>query len=118
MKLLKFTTGILLMLGIAFGAFGAHALKNILDSYQTSIYEKAVFYHLFHALGLLVLVLNSNKHKLICLFLIAGIVFFSGSLYLLAITGQKWLGMITPIGGTCFIIAWLLFAINSLKSKD
>jgi uncharacterized membrane protein YgdD (TMEM256/DUF423 family) len=115
---------VLMGLAVAFGAFGAHGLKNSLDAYALSVYEKAVFYHFVHALGILLLVslcssqiLSSSALSKINICLLLGIVFFSGSLYILAISGIKWLGAITPIGGLLFIVAWSLLAVELLKTK-
>jgi uncharacterized membrane protein YgdD (TMEM256/DUF423 family) len=111
------SAAILLALAVILGAFGAHGLGNRLDDYQRSVYEKAVFYHFVHALGILIVAVLARtgtadpaRLSTISWFLLAGIVFFSGSLYVLAITGQRWLGAVTPIGGVCFIIGWLLLA--------
>jgi uncharacterized membrane protein YgdD (TMEM256/DUF423 family) len=108
---------ILMALGVALGAFGAHGLKARLDEYQMSVYEKAVFYHFVHALGLLVVsflpktgTFSEFATSWVCGLLLAGIVLFSGSLYLLAVTGNRGLGAITPIGGLCFIAAWVMLA--------
>ena len=106
-------------LGIAviLGAFGAHGLKGRLDAYAIGIYEKAVFYHFIHALGMLITstlpksgALSSQTAARICALFAAGIVLFSGSLYLLAVTGVTVLGAITPLGGLAFIAAWFLLA--------
>ena len=118
-------TGILLgsffsLMTIVLGAFGAHALKEQLSEYGQSIYEKAVLYQMFHSLSIfIVAILNQyldsvNLALVVWLFSI-GIILFSGSLYLLAITQIKWLGAITPIGGVLFIIGWgfLFFKILS-----
>ena len=106
-----------LALAVMLGAFGAHGLRGKLDSYLMGIYERAVFYHFIHAVGLLVVpilvrttALRPPAGTLVCALLLAGIVIFSGSLYLLALTGTRWLGAITPIGGLCFIAAWLVLA--------
>lgn len=111
------TAALLLGLAVAFGAFGAHALRSRLDAYSMGVYERAVFYHFVHALGLLVASLMPRLGWLtegatawICGLLLAGILLFSGSLYALAITGVRGLGAITPVGGLCFIAAWLLLA--------
>ncbi|HLJ51579.1 MAG TPA: DUF423 domain-containing protein [Bryobacteraceae bacterium] len=96
-------------LGVILGAFGAHALKSRLDPESLGIWEKAVFYHFVHALGLLV-VSRIPKTDGVGWLLVAGIVLFSGSLYLLATTGIRILGAVTPLGGLCFIAAWLLLA--------
>lgn len=106
-------------LGIAviLGAFGAHGLKGRLDTYAIGVYEKAVFYHFIHALGMLVTsmlpkygALSSQSSARICFLFAAGIVLFSGSLYLLAVSGIAILGAITPLGGFAFIAAWFLLA--------
>jgi uncharacterized membrane protein YgdD (TMEM256/DUF423 family) len=97
---------------VAMGAFGAHALKEILDDYGKLIYNKAVLYHMFHSIALLILgLINKIQPELSLsisgLSFLFGIILFSGSLYILAITGIKSLGMITPIGGVLFIIGWI-----------
>jgi len=109
-------------LAVMLGAFGAHGLRGKLDAYSMGIYERAVFYQFIHAIGLLVTPLLARVQALkpaaadwVCVLLAAGILIFSGSLYLLAVTGTRWLGAITPIGGLCFIAAWLLLAIALLR---
>ena len=97
---------------VILGAFGAHGLKDILDEYGKSIYEKAVLYHMFHTMAILILGLIEKFQSELQLSLagwafIFGIILFSGSLYVLAVTGIKSLGMITPIGGVFFIIGWV-----------
>jgi uncharacterized membrane protein YgdD (TMEM256/DUF423 family) len=110
-----------LFLGFAvmLGAFGAHGLRNRLDAYSLDIYEKAVFYHFIHALGILIVpllartdLLDGNRAGWVASLLLIGILVFSGSLYALALTGAKGLGSITPIGGPCFIGAWILLAYS------
>ena len=117
-----------LLLGIAFcglsvilGAFGAHALT--LKEKYISVYDKAVLYQMFHALGILIVcildkVYSQMELDIVIWVFVFGIILFSGSLYLLAITEIKWLGAITPIGGTLFIVGWimLLFKIINLTS--
>ena len=109
---------LLLGLAVVFGAFGAHALRARLDDYSMGVYERAVFYHFVHALGLLIVSIMPRLSWLtestafwVCALLLAGIVIFSGSLYALAITGVRALGAITPIGGLCFIAAWFLLTL-------
>src|SRR5947208_40360 len=111
------TGAILLALAVILGAFGAHGLRDRLDAYSMSVYEKAVFYHVIHGLGLLIVSLlpktgtfSDFATNWVCGLLLAGIVIFSGSLYLLAVTGNRMLGAITPIGGVSFIAAWLALA--------
>jgi uncharacterized membrane protein YgdD (TMEM256/DUF423 family) len=111
------------LLSVALGAFGAHSLKNILDAYGKSIYEKAVLYQMFHSMALFAVGVLQHLYKGISFspagfgFFI-GILLFSGSLYVLAISGVKWLGAITPIGGLAFLFgwAWLLWALSKVPS--
>ena len=110
-----------LALAVALGAFGAHGLRGRLDQYLMGIYEKAVFYHFIHALGVLTVPLFARliaipRAGVVCALLTAGIVFFSGSLYLMAVTGSLWLGAVTPIGGVCFIAGWLVLAYSLVRS--
>lgn len=113
-----------LALAVIIGAFGAHGLKDRLDAYSTSVYEKAVMYHFFHALGLLIVsllpklgYLSVRQGAWVCALLLAGIVLFSGSLYVLAITRIPMLGAITPFGGVSFIAAWLALAWMLLRNQ-
>ncbi len=109
------TAAILLALAVAFGAFGAHGLRGKIDDYSMSIYERAVFYHFIHALGLLIVSLMPRTPAAVAWLLVAGIVLFSGSLYVLAITGVRALGAVTPFGGIAFIAAWLLLAWSATR---
>ena len=112
-----------LALAVMLGAFGAHGLRDRLDAYSLGVYEKAVFYHFIHALGLLIVSVlprlnalpESAAHR-VCALLLAGILLFSGSLYVLAISGLKILGAITPFGGLAFIAAWLLLAWSAARA--
>jgi len=112
----------LAFLAVALGAFGAHGLKGILSADMLVIYHTAVDYHMWHAIGLLIIGLL-QQHKPSSLlnksayFMFAGICLFSGSLYALSISANKMLGIITPIGGVCLLIAWALLAIASTKSN-
>jgi uncharacterized membrane protein YgdD (TMEM256/DUF423 family) len=108
---------VLLALAVGLGAFGAHGLKDKLDAYSMSLWETAVFYHFVHSLGMLVVPLFAKSGALsdaastrIALVLCAGILLFSGSLYLLALTGSRTLGAVTPFGGVCFIGGWVMLA--------
>lgn len=109
------------MLAVGFGAFGAHALKAKLDDYALGVFETAVQYHFYHSLALLavgVIALSQPQTAMLrssgWLFLI-GILIFSGSLYLLSVTGVRWLGAITPLGGLAFIAGWACLAATGWK---
>jgi uncharacterized membrane protein YgdD (TMEM256/DUF423 family) len=107
----------MLALAVATGAFGAHGLRGRLDAYSLDIWEKAVFYHFIHALGLLVVPRLTIAPARVCWLLLTGILFFSGSLYTLAISGERILGAVTPLGGIAFIAAWLLLAWKTALSR-
>lgn len=108
-------------LAVALGAFGAHSLKNILTPEKLATFQTAVSYHFYHALGLLaisiLLHLFAGERRLIisARFLCGGIILFSGSLYLYVLIGWRWLPMLTPFGGLCFIIGWIFLAGFALK---
>jgi uncharacterized membrane protein YgdD (TMEM256/DUF423 family) len=113
---------ILLGLAVILGAFGAHGLRGRLDAYSMGIYEKAVFYQFIHALGILIVPLFTRAGAIsesattwVCGLLLTGILIFSGSLYVLALTGIRTFGAITPIGGLSFIAAWFLLAFRLLR---
>tara|TARA_Y100001960_G_scaffold302507_1_gene353628 strand:+ start:425 stop:793 length:369 start_codon:yes stop_codon:yes gene_type:complete len=120
-----FKTGLILgtffsLLTVVLGAFGAHALKEQLTEYGQSIYDKAVFYQMFHAIGIFIVTIIGNYYSsfnisIIVWAFVLGILLFSGSLYILAVTKIKWLGMITPLGGTFFIIGWGMLIYKLLK---
>lgn len=108
-------------LAVAAGAFGAHGLRNKLDPYSMSVYEKAVFYHFVHALGILLIAvlartgaITSSGQARAAWLLLIGILVFSGSLYALAVSGIRILGAITPIGGVAFIAGWLVLAYEAM----
>ena len=103
----------LCLLAVGFGAFGAHALKTTLENHgMLDVWNKAVLYHFLHALALVVLALYSAGNRIAYFLIAGGIVFFSGSLYLMALTNVKWLGGITPIGGLCFLAGWFWLIIS------
>lgn len=113
-----------LALAVMFGAFGAHALRGRLDAYSLDVYQKAVLYHFIHAAGLLIVplfgkagALNASSVSRVCALLLAGIALFSGSLYLLAVSGWRMLGAVTPFGGISFIAAWLYLAWALLRGR-
>lgn len=106
--------------GVVLGAFGAHALKARLDPQMLAIWQTAVHYHLVHALGMIGIALASAHWPGTTLtvsgwLLFAGILVFSGSLYLLVITGVRGLGALTPLGGVAFIAGWLLLAVAAWR---
>ena len=101
----------LMFLAVALGAFAAHGLKTRLTPDMLAVFETGVRYQAYHALALLALGVARGPDKAGWCFL-AGIVVFSGSLYLLALTGERRLGMITPIGGVLFLAGWALFALK------
>lgn len=106
---------ILAGLGVAAGAFGAHALKDILDPPMLQVFETATRYVMYHAFGLCIVSWAIDRYpeqrleKSGWLFLI-GILLFSGSLYMVSLAGIRWMGAVTPIGGLAFMIGWLLLA--------
>lgn len=116
--------GILGGLAVAIGAFGAHGLAAILESTgRTETFETAVKYHFYHALAILVIGVwqrfepnIKNLNTAVWMFFI-GILIFSGSLYVLSLTGIAWLGAITPIGGVAFILGWGFLALST-KNKS
>ena len=115
------------LIGVGIGAFGAHGLKAVTSPELLTVYQTGATYQMYHALGLIGIALirqQATASKLLHWagwLMFAGIVLFSGSLYLLALLNLKWLGMITPIGGVCFLTAWLLiiiFAAKQIKASD
>ena len=110
-------------LAVIFGAFGAHALKARVSPDMLNAYQVGSHYHFYHALGMLIvgllaMHLNNSEGalRLSGYLMLAGVVLFSGSLYLLAATGVTWLGAITPIGGLAFIAAWVVLAITVFRA--
>ncbi len=118
-KAMLMTGGVLCFFAVALGAFGAHALKAMLVGTETAatrlaVYETANRYHFFHALGLILLALTFSEpwtrlQKSAAILFGLGIVLFSGSLYGLAVSGNRSLGLVTPLGGVCFLGGWLCF---------
>jgi len=110
------------LLVVLIGAFGAHGLKARLTVENMAIFQTGVQYHFYHAVGLILVGLiawhipTSPHLRWSAWLMIMGIILFSGSLYALSITNIRWLGMITPVGGMAFIIAWLLLSIGIIKS--
>ena len=118
-----FATGAALCgLGVMLGAFGAHALRDRLSAHLLGVFETGVRYHLIHALGLLAVAWAASRWPGPYItaagwLFVAGITIFSGSLYVLAISGIRWLGAITPIGGVCLIVGWGLLAVGALRAS-
>lgn len=115
----------LMLLAVAFGAFGAHALKPHLSADMLAIWHTAVLYQMVHALGCIacgiLMPRDSQRSKSIALaggLMLTGILIFSGSLYLLALTGQRWLGAVTPIGGVAFFAAWGILGWAVWKGEE
>jgi len=100
-------------LGVALGAFGAHGLRGVLaETGRIEEWKTAVFYHLIHAVLLAVLAGRTEVPRLASWLFAAGIVIFSGSLYVLALTNLRWLGAITPLGGLALLAGWALLALR------
>lgn len=116
------------ILAVALGAFAAHGLKPNLTKYQISIFETGTRYHFYHTFGILIIALLADRLpqkrlNTIGWLFTTGIILFSGSLYLLAtrdLLGITWsfLGPLTPIGGTLFIIGWTLLLIEAIKKRN
>ena len=108
-------------LAVALGAFGAHALRARLDPAALEVWRTAALYHLVHAVALLAVALAGarvRRGSLICGLWTAGVVIFAGSLYLLAVTGVRWLGAVTPLGGAAFLAGWLVLAVTGVKQPE
>lgn len=112
-----------MFLAVASGAFGAHALKANLPLELMAVFHTGNQYHFFHALGLFAVAFAagvfpaSRLIRLSGMFILAGLILFSGSLYALSLTGQRWIGMVTPFGGMAFLASWLLLTIGVWKGR-
>jgi uncharacterized membrane protein YgdD (TMEM256/DUF423 family) len=107
-------------LAVAAGAFGAHGLRGRLSPDLMAIFETAARYHMYHALALIAVAaiatrLQGRGADVAGWLFVAGTVVFSGSLYLLALGGPRWLGAVTPLGGLCFIVGWVALAWSALR---
>ena len=112
---------VLAALAVSIGAFGAHGLKSKVSSEDLVIFETGVRYQMYHSLGLILIGIlgfhfPSNIIQLPAALFIIGIIIFSGTLYLIPLTGLRWLGAITPIGGTALIVGWIALVYNIIKS--
>jgi uncharacterized membrane protein YgdD (TMEM256/DUF423 family) len=109
------------LIAVAAGAFGAHALKDRLDAHRLDVWETAARYQMYHALGMLACAWLASRTLHLAStagwVMQAGIVVFSGSLYALALSGQKWLGAITPIGGLAMMAGWALLAVAAFRAR-
>lgn len=115
-------SALLLALAVSLGAFGAHALEEILSQERLGTWETAVFYHTWNSLGLILITLVSRSFgvdlRVASSLILAGIIIFSGSLYILCLTNIGWFGAITPIGGVCLIIGWIVFGWKTVTSTS
>lgn len=125
MKIFLLLGSLNMVLAIALGAFGAHGLEGKVSERMIQNWQTGAHYHIIHALAIIVLGLiiaqYSGQSSLLTYAgwtLFAGVVFFSGSLYTMTLTGVKKLGMVTPIGGLLFIIGWILVAIFAVKHTN
>jgi uncharacterized membrane protein YgdD (TMEM256/DUF423 family) len=120
-KSLLMFAGLFAALAVLLGAFGAHGLKAKLTPEMLAVYQTGVQYHMWHALGLGVIGFaalqwpQANALRWAGGLMIIGIVLFSGSLYVLALTNIKIFGAITPFGGLAFIVAWIIFAVSAWR---
>jgi uncharacterized membrane protein YgdD (TMEM256/DUF423 family) len=112
--------GLFALLAVAFGAFGAHGLESRTSAHLLDVYKTGTYYQLVHALAIVLVAMRAEQRPgrvprdLVCGLLAAGIVLFSGSLYVLAITGVRSWGAVTPLGGLCFLAGWSIFTIAEL----
>jgi len=107
---------VLCFLAVALGAFGAHSLRSTLEGYgMLDVWNKAVLYHFIHAIALLILALFGTINRGAWWLLLAGILLFSGRLYLMALMNLRWLGVVTPVGGLCFLAGWAWLIIAPTK---
>lgn len=104
---------------VAIGAFGAHGLRVKLSAEMLEVYKTGVLYQFFHTLVILVLALTSTiKSKVPSIFFLTGIILFSFSLYLYSTSDIQFFAMITPVGGVCFLIGWLLLIVEAIRTKE
>jgi len=113
--------GCLALLAVMAGAFGAHGLRGLVSERDLEVFQTAVTYQMYHAIALVMVALLSGmglSRKLLgwaAGFYLAGIALFSGSLYLLVLTDVRWLGPVTPVGGVCFMVGWVLLIISGIN---
>jgi uncharacterized membrane protein YgdD (TMEM256/DUF423 family) len=109
--------GLFGLLGVGLGAFGAHGLKGILSADMMEIFRTGVLYQLIHAVVIVALAVNGRKFDTVCLFFTVGIILFSFSLFLYAVTGIKFIAMVTPIGGLSFLVGWGMIIVTAVRAK-
>lgn len=116
--------GAFALLAVMLGAFGAHGLESRLSPHYLDVFKTGAYYQMVHALALILIGQRSERRPdnrllpLSCALLAVGILVFSGSLYILAVTGERRLGMITPFGGLSFMVGWTLFIISEGSTKS
>jgi uncharacterized membrane protein YgdD (TMEM256/DUF423 family) len=114
---------LLMLLGVVLGAFGAHALQQLLAPRQLASYQTGVHYQMLHAIGLVLVGLAARAMgegtvlRWSARLMLAGIALFSGSIYLMTAGAPRWLGAVTPIGGVAFMLAWALLARHALAAQ-
>jgi uncharacterized membrane protein YgdD (TMEM256/DUF423 family) len=115
---------IIMLLSVALGAFGAHVLKSIIGEESIGTYETGVHYQMIHGIGMILASIaaafggSASKWRWANILFLIGTILFSGSLYLLALTGWKWFGPITPLGGVSFIAGWLMFILAAWDKTE
>lgn len=122
-KKLLFIAAIMGLLAVALGAFGSHGLKKVISPEMVNIFNLGVQYQFYHTFALLSVALTGYWIRSRLLnwagyFFIAGILLFSGSLYIYALLGSKWMGPITPLGGICFMAGWILMAVAIWRNRN
>ncbi|MEX0604666.1 MAG: DUF423 domain-containing protein [Marinobacter sp.] len=115
---------LLILTAVMGGAFGAHALRGMVAERSLEVFQTGVQYQMIHGLGLILIAilgaLNVSRRLLALAagFLMAGVLMFSGSLYLLVLTDWRWVGPVTPVGGVCFMVGWVLIVIAGLRQGN
>lgn len=110
-----------MLIAVSLGAFGAHGLQSKLSEKMFNVYQTGVLYHLIHSLGIVIIAViiavvgDAGLLKWSGFIMLVGVILFSGSLYVLSISGKKIFGAVTPLGGVCFLVSWLLLAIFGIN---
>lgn len=118
------TGAVIALIAVVLGAFAAHALKDVLDTYSKAVFETGVRYQMYHAFGILIIgvLFNLSRYSEVWLTRAAwafgiGITLFSGSLYILALSDIRWFGAITPIGGASLLLGWVFLAVSTCSPR-